>query len=143
MEPHAVTPVLYQTVTGYDEKSVKISETLYTGSFFLAREQPPCDWPVASFETLALKDFNPILALKPEVLILGTGKEQRFLPPAWTVSLFKQGLSVECMNNRAACRTYSLLVHEGRKAALALIMGHVLPNHEKTSYPSCQESFGQ
>ena len=128
MEMHPVTSILYQTVTGYDEKGVKINETLYTGSFFLSQKQPPCDWQVASFETLALQDFDPILALKPEILILGTGKEHRFLPSAWTVSLFKQGLIAECMNNRAACRTYSLLMHEGRKIALALIMGHVLPN---------------
>jgi uncharacterized protein len=59
------------------------------------------------------------------LLILGTGYRQRFVPPRLVASLIARRIGVECMDNQAACRTYNILMAEGRKVALAVI----LPRH--------------
>jgi uncharacterized protein len=55
-------------------------------------------------------------------VILGTGRRQRFVHPALTACLTARRIGVECMDNQAACRTYNILMAEGRRVALALII---------------------
>ena len=55
-------------------------------------------------------------------MILGTGTKQRFAHPKLTACLINQRIGVECMDSQAACRTYNILMGEGRKVALALII---------------------
>ena len=63
-----------------------------------------------------------IAALLPDVVILGTGQRQKFVHPRLMQSLNAKRIGVECMDNQAACRTYNILMAEGRKVALALIL---------------------
>jgi uncharacterized protein len=70
-----------------------------------------------------------IAAHSPDLLILGTGAKQRFAHPRLINGLLTRGIGVECMDNQAACRTYNILMTEGRKVALALIM----PQTESTT----------
>jgi len=56
------------------------------------------------------------------VVILGTGRKQRFVHPKLTSILTSRRIGIECMDNQAACRTYNILMAEGRKVALALII---------------------
>ena len=67
-------------------------------------------------------DFERIIALKPEVVLLGTGKTHRFLHPKTSTLLTAQGIYLECMSTAAACRTYNILMSEGRKVAAALLL---------------------
>ena len=60
-------------------------------------------------------------------MILGTGQRQRFAHPKLLSGLLTRGIGVECMDNQAACRTYNILMAEGRKVALALIMQRTEP----------------
>lgn len=85
-------------------------------------EQEPVDWPVCSFGGLLQTHFDSVVAAGPDILILGTGRQQRFVAPALMAALIGKGIGIECMTNQAACRTYNLLVSEGRKVALALIL---------------------
>ena len=68
-------------------------------------------------------DAAPLLALagKVDVLIVGTGKEIAHIPAMLRRDLEAAGIGVEVMNSPAACRTYNVLVAEGRRIALALI----------------------
>ena len=85
-------------------------------------ETPPRAWEVASFEELTEAHFEQILADAPDVVILGTGERQRFVHPKLTAALTMRRIGVECMDSQAACRTYNILMGEGRKATLALIL---------------------
>ena len=58
---------------------------------------------------------------KPEVLLVGTGSTQVMLPHAITQQLLRIGVGVEVMSTPAACRTYNILMGEGRKVVAALI----------------------
>ena len=64
---------------------------------------------------LTSDDFKQIDALHPDVVILGTGRRQRFIHPSLIQRLTAQRIGVECMDNHAACRTYNILMAEGRQ----------------------------
>lgn len=122
MKLHSTPNQPYQTVTGYDSGSVEINAINYTKSLLVLPESAPVDWPVANFAALNEQHFELIAALKPDVVILGTGNRQRFIHPALTTSLTRHQIGVECMDSKAACRTYNILMTEGRKVALAVII---------------------
>ncbi|MFT5589299.1 MAG: hypothetical protein ACI9ZF_001473 [Bradyrhizobium sp.] len=121
MKLHHTTTQQYQTVTSYDADGVDINLSHYTTSLLVMPEMAPIDWPAPNFEALTSEHFEHINSLQPDVVILGTGTHQRFIHPRLSVSLTERRIGVECMDNKAACRTYNILMAEGRKVALALI----------------------
>lgn len=121
MKLHSTLTQQYQTVTSYDENGVEINLIPYDYSLIVLPEISPAAWPVSSFDALTTGHFEQINAITPDVVILGTGARQRFIHPRLTASLTARRIGVECMDNQAACRTYNILMAEGRKVALALI----------------------
>ncbi len=61
------------------------------------------------------------LAGRVDVLFLGMGAEIAHAPPAFRTALEGAGIGVEVMNSPAACRTYNVLLGEGRRIAAALL----------------------
>jgi len=122
MKLHSSSTEKYQTVTGYDRNGVEINAQRYDYSVLVMPETPPRPWPVTRFEDLSAALFEQIAADKPDVVILGTGEKQRFVHPRLITSLSSQRIGVESMDSHAACRTYNILMGEGRKVTLALII---------------------
>ncbi|MFT5643094.1 MAG: hypothetical protein ACI83P_000634 [Janthinobacterium sp.] len=122
MKLHASPTKQYQTVTAYDERGVEINAEHFGYSLIVMPETAPRDWPVATFDGLTEAHFEQILADAPDVVILGSGARQRFVHPRLTAMLTMRRIGVECMDNKAACRTYNILMGEGRKVTLALII---------------------
>ena len=127
MKLHHTPTQQYQTVTAYDDNGVAINMVRFDYSLLVLPETPPVAWPVRSFERLDPEHFAHIASTDPDVVILGTGKRQRFVHPKLTSTLTARRIGVECMDNQAACRTYNILMAEGRKVALALIFDTVDP----------------
>lgn len=121
MKLHSTPTQHYQTVTAYDDSGVEINAVRFAHSLIVLPESKPVAWPPASFDSLATEHFEQIDALNPDVVILGTGNRQRFIHPRLTAALTARRIGVECMDNQAACRTYNILMTEGRRVALALI----------------------
>ena len=132
MKLHSDSTDKYQTVTGYDRDGVEINAQRHATSVLVMPEVPPRPWPVARFEDLSAAHFEQIALDKPDVVILGTGEKQRFVHPRLVASLSNQRIGVESMDSHAACRTYNILMGEGRKVTLALII-------ESTAEGSAQE----
>ncbi len=128
MKLHATPTQQYQTVTGYEHDWIEINAVRFDHSLIVLPEIAAIRWPVTSFEALRTEDFNAIEAQAPDLLILGTGARQHFVAPRLVAGLISRRIGVECMDNQAACRTYNILMAEGRKVALALI----LPGPETT-----------
>jgi uncharacterized protein len=122
MKLHSNNTQQYQTVTAYDASGVEFNAIRYDYSLLVLPEVQPVAWNVKQFEDLTTAHFEQIAATQPDVVILGTGAKQRFVHPRLITSLSAQHKGVECMDNQAACRTYNILMAEGRKVALALIM---------------------
>ena len=121
MKLHSTNTQQYQTVTSYEDNAVEINLVPFSKSLIVLPEIAPAAWPVTSFDALTIEHFEQINAISPDVVILGTGKRQRFVHPRLTAPLTTRRIGVECMDNQAACRTYNILMAEGRKVALALI----------------------
>ncbi|MBV8500591.1 MAG: Mth938-like domain-containing protein [Paucibacter sp.] len=80
------------------------------------------DWGVGRFEDFAEAHFERVLALRPELVVLGTGPKLRFVSPALYRSLIAAGIGLETMDLGAACRTYNVLASEGRAVLAALLI---------------------
>jgi uncharacterized protein len=122
MKLHSSSTQQYQTVTGYDAEGVEINAQRFNYSLLVMPETPPRAWEVGNFESLTAEHFESIAQDAPDVVILGTGERQRFVHPRLVASLSNQRIGVECMDSHAACRTYNILMGEGRKVTLALII---------------------
>ena len=79
------------------------------------------NWNVSGFDALTSAHFECLEALKPELVIFGSGARLRFLKPALLQPLFDARIGVETMDSAAACRTYNVLLAEGRAVIAALI----------------------
>jgi uncharacterized protein len=80
-------------------------------------------WPATSAEGLTLDDFALLLAEPAgvELLLLGTGRDFRLPSQALRSGLREAGIRIEPMDTGAACRTYNVLLGEGRPVGAALI----------------------
>ncbi|GAB4290805.1 MAG: Mth938-like domain-containing protein [Roseovarius sp.] len=102
-------------IDGYGPGFFRIGGQVLAGDV-LVRAQGAAQWG-------GLQDLPPLLALAEEidVLLIGTGAETRHLPLALREPLEAAGMGVEAMNSPAACRTFNVLIAEGRRVAAALI----------------------
>jgi len=110
-----------QLFSGYGPGYVAVNNVRYERSVLVSPDAVT-EWPVGDFGTLAAADFGFIGEQRPEIVILGTGAQQRFPPPELARALAASGAGVEVMDTRAACRTYNILVAEGRKVVAAIVV---------------------
>jgi uncharacterized protein len=108
-------------ITAYGAGEVRVRERILRGNVILTPEQIIEDWPVASIAALDLTALEPALALTPDLIVLGTGQQLRFPPRGLRGQVQARGIGFEVMDTPAACRTYNVLVLEGRKVVAALL----------------------
>ena len=122
MKLHLTTAQTQNLITGYGADFIEINRQRHTQNVLVLAESVFQGWHTGNFEDLAEKSFNQILELKPEVVLLGTGETHRFLHPKIVRKLTESSIPLECMTTAAACRTYNILMSEGRNVAAALIL---------------------
>jgi uncharacterized protein len=113
------------TITGYGPGYVEINQTPYSHAVLISSDGAISAWPVESFEDLKEAHFTQMMGLKPELILIGTGSRQRFPAPELLKNLISAKIGFEIMDSQAACRTYNILVGEGRQVLLALIVESV------------------
>jgi uncharacterized protein len=109
-------------ITGYGDGYVEINQIPYAHAVILKSDGVISEWPVKSFEALEANHFAQMVDFKPELVLIGTGGRQRFPKPELLKPLIAAKIGFEIMNSQAACRTYNILVGEGRQVLLALIV---------------------
>ena len=110
-------------IRAYEEGQVTIGQQQYRRSLIVSAQAPPAQWRPRSAGELLREDFEPVLALQPEILLLGTGQRLDFPSPSLTVAVLQAGVGVEVMDTAAACRTYNILLSEERRVVAALLLG--------------------
>ena len=100
-----------------------VHQTVFTGSVLVPHRGLTQAWLPTRFEELDEHHFEQVLALRPELVILGTGRVLRFPRPALWRGLMASGVGFEAMDTAAACRTFNVLASEGRAVLAALIIG--------------------
>lgn len=132
------------TVTGYGNDYIEINEIKYHHAVFFRPEGEVSAWEVNHIEEVTLdalikaaglieKKVDPMAFLNgenispsygnvPELIIIGTGKKQKFISPAILHPLLANRIGVECMDTQAAARTYNVLMNENRQVVAALLL---------------------
>ena len=82
-------------------------------------------WPPTDFAALSEAHFEMLAKLQPELVIFGSGSRIRFPRPALLRPLIDARIGIETMDSPAACRTYNVLLAEGRSVVAALLFERV------------------
>lgn len=107
---------------GADGQAALVNERRLTASFVIAPDRLVEDWSARDARTLSADDLAPLLALEPEVVLLGSGASQVFPPAAAMAACLTRGIGIEIMTNAAAARTFNVLAGEGRRVVAGFIL---------------------
>ena len=122
MKLQADTQPSLNTVSAYGANFIEINAVRHESSILLTPEGPITAWSCASFEDLKQADFQEMADKKPALVIFGSGKKIKFPRPELIAPLIQAKIGIETMDLQAACRTYNVLMAEGRNVLAALII---------------------
>lgn len=121
MKLQAERPQGQNSITAYGPGFVTINAQTYRHSLIVGHDRSPVDWPPLNIETLSGEHLSG-LERGCDVILLGTGAHQRFPQRSLLRPFFEKRIGVEVMDTAAACRTYNVLLAEGRAVVAALII---------------------
>ncbi|MDQ3056146.1 MAG: Mth938-like domain-containing protein [Pseudomonadota bacterium] len=107
---------------GADGASALVNERTLRQSFIVAPDTLIEHWPVSDAFGLTPADLEPLLALKPALIVLGTGALQVFPAPEVMAACLTRGVGIEVMTNAAAARTFNVLAAEGRRVVAGFLI---------------------
>lgn len=100
---------------------IRVGQELFNRPFIISGQRIVPHWNVESVDDINEENLQAVFELEPEVILIGTGNKQVFLPPAIQVHFFRRNFGFEVMSTDAACRTFNVLAAEGRHVAAALL----------------------
>jgi len=109
-------------IRGHDATSVTIGESTYTSSLIVSPTHLITDWEPETAKSLTAENLALLVGLNPELILIGTGARQHFPSTEILRSIITDNIGYEIMDTGAACRTYNILVAEGRAVVAGLIL---------------------
>lgn len=122
MKLHSDPQSSQNTITGYGIGFIEVNKTPFSNALIIQPDGEILIWEAEDYSQLTEKHFAMIGTLKPELVIIGTGKKQYFLSPTILQPLIRSKIGFEMMDSQAACRTYNILMGEGRKVLAAILL---------------------
>ena len=120
-------------ITRHSLEGVVINGRTFTQNLVVPWQGEVISWAPGGFDGLCEDDFGQLLALKPELIVFGSGSRLRFAAPRLQRALINARIGVETMDTAAACRTYNVLLGEGRCVVAALLFdARAVPSQEQT-----------
>ncbi len=110
-------------VSGYTEGIVMVNGNPLATSFIISHQALIENWTPGHIDELRTQHIDPLLQLQPELVLIGTGATLKFPSIEHYACLIQQNIGVEIMDSAAACRTYNILLAEGRKVVAGIILG--------------------
>ena len=110
------------TFSSHGPGYVSINGKRHEGSVIVCGNRTETDWAPDGFDGLTPEQFDRLAESGAEIVLFGSGEHQRFPAPALLKSLISKGIGLEVMDTKAACRTYNILVAEGRHVACGVII---------------------
>jgi uncharacterized protein len=110
-------------IDAYGDDGILIGGRRFTRGLIVTPNQVQDDWGPARPADLTVEHLDALLAIEPEtqVIVLGTGETQVFPDPALYFAVIGRGVGFEVMDTGAACRTYNILMSEGRRVVAGLL----------------------
>ena len=109
-------------IRAYARDAIRLNDRELRGSCIVSASQVIEMWPVQSPAELSLATLQPLLDLKPRIILLGSFEIGHRLPVQLRTTLEGHGIAVELMELGAACRTYNVLSQEGREVVAGLML---------------------
>ncbi len=110
------------TLRGADGRHALVNERSLEASFIVAPDALVESWPVTDITAMRPADLDPLLALAPEIVLLGSGETQAFPPAEVMAACLQRGIGLEAMTNAAAARTFNVLASEGRRVVAGFVI---------------------
>ena len=104
------------------DHEIEINHQVFTQSIIVTPDQILTDWPPRSATELTTNNIKQLIALKPDVLLIGTGLSLEFPIFSLLSEIMKHHVGYEIMTTSAACRTFNLLLTEQRRVIAALMV---------------------
>lgn len=120
-------------IRAWEAGRIRIGERWVHGHVIVAPDRVITDWNVDEPLHLQLADLEPAVALRPEIVLVGSGRELLLPDITLMAALAEHGVGLEFMSTPAACRTYNVLVHEQRRVVAALYNPAFNPADRSTS----------
>ncbi len=108
-------------IQGYDDTGIVIGGRRHEASVLVCAELVESPWGTPDLAGLNAAQLERLRALAPQILLLGTGRRSRLPRPELLLPFSRLGIGVEIMTTTAACRTYNLLLAEGRRVVAVLL----------------------
>ncbi|MGB7183354.1 MAG: Mth938-like domain-containing protein [Burkholderiaceae bacterium] len=121
MKLHQNQSEALNTVTAYDSGFIEVNAVRHEGGIYFMPEGPVMQWPATTLADLNADIIAQLLSTQAEIVLLGTGEKQYFPKPDQIEPLIRAGRGYEVMSTSAACRTYNILMAEGRLVMAALL----------------------
>lgn len=109
-------------IRGYGRGEIRINDTVYTSSVILTQSKLDTDWEPPDVVTWTPAELDPLLAHDPELVLIGTGERVQMLGTEFLAHTLRQGVALEVMDTAAACRTFNILISEGRQVVAGLVV---------------------
>jgi uncharacterized protein len=107
-------------IRAFDAGRIRVGERWISGNLIVAADRIVEPWIVQSPQHLTVADLEPAVAMRPAIVLLGTGAEVLLPDVDLMAALAARAIGLEIMSTPAACRTYNVLVHEQRRVVAAL-----------------------
>ncbi len=121
MQLNLERPDYTYSLRGADGMQALLNDRVLTRSFIVSPAMLIEDWPVHQDQALMPADLEPLLALDPELIVIGTGAAQVFPSAAVMAACLSRGIGIEVMTNAAAARTFNVLASEGRRVVAGFV----------------------
>ncbi len=110
------------TIQSVSTSTIIVDGKPYSQTIALTPEEVLDDWQAKPVADLTDNDFEGLLGLSPEIILLGTGDHNVFPPRDLMFAFARRGIGLECMDTAAAARTFNVLASEGRQIAAVLYL---------------------
>ena len=108
-------------IRSVSEQGIRVHNDYFSKPFIISGQRIIPEWSVTCVDDINEESLQAVFDLQPEVILIGTGNTQVFLPPATQAHFFRRNFGFEVMTTDAACRTFNVLVAEGRQVVAALL----------------------
>ncbi len=112
-------------IISYSDDSFTLKNKVIKSNFVISKDNLIEHWSVESCDDLAMQHMEPIIAWQPEIILIGSGKQSGFQNFELLSYITSKNIGFEIMDTGAACRSYNLLIDEGRNVVACLFLPDV------------------
>ena len=108
-------------IKNYEDSCLYIADKVYDHNIVIV-ENIISKWNIDNIYNLKIDDFEDIVNTKPEIIIIGTGKEPVIPKLEIIKNIQDRQIGIEFMRTESACKTFNLLLSEERNVACILLV---------------------